>query len=529
MTDKPPHDNPSQQPGITPGKEEMVIVPSVTLSTFVQADLSDDGKFRKGRLAGLNMNQAIWILAWPVVTESFLNSFVGLVDTALSAGLSDGEAATDAIGGASYFMWLIGLVIMALGVGATALISRSVGKGRLGVANSILGQTMTLSAILGVFVGIGIWLLVPFISSALNMSAEATGFFNTYMSIIALGVPAASVLFGMIACSRGAGDSISPLKAMVARNIVNILVSWGLSGITIYGLTSPLGLNLGIAGIAIGTVSGDLIGAAYITHMARSGQWTIRLKLIRMKLHRLTIWRLYRLGIPNFLETFGLWIGNFVIILFVGFLVLQLDQDGLLGAHIIGIRIEAFSFMPGFGMGIAAATLAGQYLGMNRPDLAKKAVFKCTMIASIIMGAIGAAFILIPHQITALLSDQPTHIEIVPQLLIVCGIVQVPFAISIVFRSAMRGAGDVKVVMALTWTATYALRLPIAYTLSGVDIPLPHLLGGGVLENPELLKSVFGIEPGLTALWIGLCTEMAIRGALFAARFFQGGWLKAKV
>ena len=515
--------------GVDPDQEEMTVVPAVTLSTVRQTELSRDGKFRKGKLAGLTMNQAIWILAWPVVTESFLNSFVGLVDTALSAGLEQGEAATDAIGGASYIMWLIGLIIMALGVGATALISRSVGKGRLGVANTVLGQTFTLSACSGVIVGFGIWLLVPIVTKALNMSQQASEFFSQYMSIIAMGVPAASILFGMIACSRGAGDSISPLKAMIARNVVNILVSWGLSGITIYNMTSPLGINMGIAGIACGTVAGDIVGALYITHMARSGKWSIRLKFIRMKPHLLTIQRLFRLGIPNFLETFGLWIGNFAIILFVGFLTVQLNQDGLLGAHIIGIRIEAFSFMPGFGMGIAAATLAGQYLGMKRPDLAKKAVFRCTLIATTIMGAIGVAFILIPHQITKLLSEQELHQQIVPNLLIICGIVQIPFAISIVFRSAMRGAGDVKFVMALTWTATYIIRLPIAYVLSGVDIPIPEIFGGGVIENPKLLKTMLGVEPGLTALWIGLCSEMFLRGILFAARFFQGGWLKAKV
>tara|TARA_R110000868_G_scaffold241497_3_gene496793 strand:+ start:544739 stop:546331 length:1593 start_codon:yes stop_codon:yes gene_type:complete len=530
MTSKPPHDDTNDRnPCIDPDQEEMVVVPAVTLGVVTQTTITEDGRFRKGRLAGLNMNQAIWILAWPVVTESFLNSFVGLVDTKLSASLSKGEAATDAIGGASYIMWFIGLIIMALGVGATALISRSIGKGRMGVANAILGQTLTLAAILGVFVGAGIWYIVPTISHALNMSEQASGFFVSYMTIIAMGVPAASVLFGMIACSRGAGDSISPLKAMVARNIINIIVSWGLSGITIYGLTSPLHFNLGITGIALGTVAGDIVGAAYITHMARSGKWSIKLKPRQMRIHKVTVWRLIRLGIPNFLETFGLWIGNFVIILFVGFLTVQLNTDGLLGAHIIGIRIEAFSFMPGFGMGIAAATLAGQYLGMKRPDLAKQAVFRCTMIATIIMGLIGVAFILIPHQITALLSTQPTHARIVPQLLIICGIVQIPFAISIVFRSAMRGAGDVKFVMALTWISTYVLRLPIAYILSGVDIPIPEFLGGGILENPDLLHTAFGIESGLVALWIGLCSEMLLRGILFAARFFHGGWLKAKV
>ena len=93
----------------------------------------------------------------------------------------------------------------------------------------------------------------------------------------------------------------------------------------------------------------------------------------------------------------------------------------------------------------------------------------------------------------------------------------------------MRGAGDVKVVMALTWTATYALRLPIAYILSGVDIPIPEFLGGGILKNPDLLHTTFGIESGLVALWIGLCSEMVLRGIIFALRFFQGGWLKAKV
>jgi Na+-driven multidrug efflux pump len=34
----------------------------------------------------------------------------------------------------------------------------------------------------------------------------------------------------------------------------------------------------------------------------------------------------------------------------------------------------------------------------------------------------------------------------------------------------MRGAGDVKVVMALTWISTYLIRLPLAYLLSGVDV-----------------------------------------------------------
>ena len=104
----------------------------------------------------------------------------------------------------------------------------------------------------------------------------------------------------------------------------------------------------------------------------------------------------------------------------------------------------------------------------------------------------------------------------------ITGCVQVPFAIGIVLRQAMRGAGDVKVVMYLTWIATYAARLPLAYLLSGVEIPFR----GGVIHNP---MASLGFHPSIAWLWIALCIEVVLRCALFSARFLQGGWTKAKV
>ncbi|MBO6740645.1 MAG: hypothetical protein JJ916_12390, partial [Phycisphaerales bacterium] len=162
----PSHDA-IEQPIHEDDLEELVGQPmTVTTSgalteTGPKAVCTDDGRFKSGRLKGLTMWSAIFVLAWPVVLESFLNSLVGLVDTKLSASLEDGVAATDAIGGASYIMWFIGLVIMAIGVGATALISRSVGKGRLGVANVMLGQATTLSLICGSGIGVVVWFMAP--------------------------------------------------------------------------------------------------------------------------------------------------------------------------------------------------------------------------------------------------------------------------------------------------------------------------------------------------------------------------------
>lgn len=482
--------------------------------------LTPDGRLRTGRLAGLTMNRAIWVLGWPVLVESFLNSLVGLTDTTLAARLPNGEVATDAIAGASYIMWFIGLIFMALGIGATALISRSVGKGRLAVANVVLGQTVTLGVVVGIATGVFIAVVSRPAAGLMSMSPEAQGDFGAYMLVIASGVPFAMLLFSLIACARGAGDSISPLRAMIVRNLVNMAVSWALSGAVVGGLRGPV--DWGVTGIALGTVAGDIAGVLVVVRMALGGKWGIRLVGRRLRPHWHTIRRMVRLGVPNFLETFGMWFGNFLIILMVGWLAAG-QGENLLGAHMVAVRIEALSFLLGFAMGAAAATLAGQYLGAGAPRQAAQAIWRCTLIAAGLMYLFGLVFLYAPRAATLALTHQPTHLAYVPVLLMVCGFIQVPFAMAIVTRGAMRGAGDVKAVMTITWVCTYLVRLPIAYLLSGVDIPIPERFGGGIIHNPSPFKG------GLVGLWMGLCLEHFIRASAFLARFLTGGWRRAKV
>ncbi|MEL7473374.1 MAG: MATE family efflux transporter, partial [Planctomycetota bacterium] len=214
--------------------------------------MTPDGRLTTGRLAGLSMGKAIWVLSWPVLIESYLNSFVGLVDTTLAARIS--PEATDAIGAAAYFLWFIGLIGMALGVGATALIARSVGKGRLAVANAAVGQTVILAIALGMMVGTGLFVLSPSLAHLLHLEGEAAAAFSGYLRIVSAGVPLSALLFSGISCLRGAGDAMRPLWAMVVVNIVNMFLSWGLSGAPIAGVVAPGSPQFGLEGVAFGTV-----------------------------------------------------------------------------------------------------------------------------------------------------------------------------------------------------------------------------------------------------------------------------------
>lgn len=501
----------------------------------IERDLRGDERLRTGRLAGFTMWGAIFVLSWPVLVESFLGAMVGLVDTMLAAGIS--EDATDAIGVGAYFGWFCNLLGAALGVGATALVSRSIGKGRLAVANAAVGQCVLLAVITGVFGGAVLWLLAPWMADLVALTGRARLYFIDYLRMLGWGVPAMTITAGATAALRGAGDSMTPMVTMIVVNVINTVLSFVLSGVDIaVGGTdasgavtrrvvyeNPFGFDMGVHGIVIGTLVSSIVGAIIITGWLIRGVGGVRLRAKRLRPHWHTIRRLLRVGMPNLFETFGMWFGNFIVIRMVGWL----SATGLYGAHVVGVRIESFSFLPGFAMSLAAATLTGQYLGARRPDLAQRAIRRCCLVASVMMTTLGMAFIFIPEAIVGMFTQQPTHLALAPQLLMIAGVIQTPFALAIVIRGALRGAGDTTATTVITWVSTYAVRLPLVWLCSGVQIPLPAWAGGGVIPNPAPLAR-FGVEP-LVGVWIGLCGEIVIRFLMFAGWFMRGTWKTKKV
>ncbi|HYE62483.1 MAG TPA: MATE family efflux transporter [Phycisphaerales bacterium] len=527
-----PHPTRRAQGDLGPDPEALENAANVQPPPARRATITSDGRLTAGRLAGLSMTGAIFVLTWPILADSLLNAFVGLTDTILAAAIDDGGAATDAVGGAVTILWFVQLVVQAIGVGATALIARAVGGHRLGIANAALAQTILLAAGAGLVVGLAMAAIAVPAASIMNLSPDAAAGFIDYLRINAIGVPFGSVLFAGIACARGAGDSFRPLVVMLLVNFVNCLVSWLLSGVELKSAAVVNGeavtrwvlhnlspLHLGVSGIAWGTCISYILGCVMMTALLARGFSGIRLRRARLRPHWHTLRRLVRVGIPNFLETLGMWAGNMLIILMVGRMAADEGHAGFLGSHLLAVRIEAFSYLPGFAFASAAATLVGQYLGAGSTELARRAVNVCCVCASVFMGLMGLLFIAWPTSIVGLMTAQDIHLELTPPLLWITGIVQVPFAISIVYRTALRGAGDVRAAMWLTWITTYALRLPMAYLFSGVSIGL----FGRVIANPSPW------ELGLFGVWIGLCAEIVIRAVLFLIRWRQGRWAHVRV
>ncbi len=466
---------------------------------------------RHGEPAGLRTErplplQVAALAVWPLF-EQMLASLVGFTDTALAGRLPEKAVkSTDAVGTGSYMMWLIGLLHGAVGIGAMAMIARTVGGRRWGEANLALGQATTLAAVWGCVTGLVFFTLAPWIGEMSGLTGESRRLCTLYLRIFAIGAPFRAVLFVGNGSLRGAGDFRTPFLIMLLVNGVNILVS-----VTLVLGPPPVG-GRGLTGIAVGTALAWSIGGLLMVSTLGRGRGGIRLQSHLLPPDRGMLRRIIRIGLPNLLESGGMWLGNFAVLAVVGHLqgaaggpFATAETSGPIGAHIITVRIESLSFLPGFALGLAASTLAGQYLGAGDPRMARRAVGVCWAYAATIMTSLGVAFMVVPDVFVWLITDEPTFAEVCPSLVTIAGWAQLGFASYIVFAGALRGAGDTRTTMLLSFGSTFLVRLPLVYVV------------GMVLDG------------GLAGVWTVLSGELLVRGALFFGRFYHGGWTRVRV
>lgn len=448
-------------------------------------------------------------LALPVLVEHVLHIGVGLTDTYLAnhlvseSGLSGlplqqaraaNAASAAAIGSVAYVMWLMGLITGAVGTGATAIIARATGGRHRRLANGVCGQAVMAALVSGFVVATLAWFAAPRFPAMFGLPVDAHAYFLAYVRLLAIAVPFIMLMFVAGACLRGAGDTLTPAVAMVIVDVLNIVLSIGLT-CGRWGLP-----RLGFDGIAWGTVVSFIVGGTILLLVLLRGNARLRLYPHRMKPNWLTLKRILRIGVPSGLEGALQWLSNFAVVFVVNGL-----GSVTAAAHLNAIRIESLSYMTGFAFATAAATLCGQSLGMREPRRAVRAALLSLLVGGGLMSLGGIGFILFGPHLAGWMSNDPENVRLTANALWITGFIQLPFAAAMVLGGALRGAGDTVAVMVCTLSSILFVRLT------------------GVL----IVGKVLGL--GLASIWIVLSGELALRGVLLAMRFASGRWKLVKV
>jgi len=253
-----------------------------------------------------------------------------------------------------------------------------------------------------------------------------------------------------------------------------------------------------VTGAAVATNIGRGTAVVAQVWMLFSGRSRVHLTRRHVELVPKVMWNVCRLSGSGFLQILidtSSWIALVRVISTFG-------SDALAG-YTIGIRTVLFAILPAWGLSNAAATMVGQGLGAGKPDRAEQAVWTAGFYNAVVLGAVGAVFVLFAPQIVAIYTTDPA---IVPHAIDCLRIVSagfVLFAYGIVLTQAFNGAGD-------TWTPTW-INLACFWLL---QIPLAWLLA---------IRLGMGPRGVYIAITVAFSTLAVVSGVIF-----RMGWWKTR-
>ena len=426
---------------------------------------------------------AVFHLAWPVMVSMLSYTAMSVIDTLFVARL--GTAPLAAVGLAAIVVFFTQSFGAGLMGGVRVLVSQATGAQDPATAARLGWQVGWLALPLGVAMSL-MSLAPPDIFFVLGAEEQVAEYADRFFSIRILGAPLVLLNIGVSAYFQGRGDTVTPMQATLLGNGINL----ALDPLLIFGLWGfPA---LGVAGAALATITAMGVQVVYLAYRA----WP-HLKDAPKSGDKHLLRAILDMGVPIGVR-YTLDMGSFVVfssmITHVGAIELA--------AHVIVVRICSVSFLPGHAVGEAAGVLVGQFIGADRPHLARPVVRSAIKLAVGIMASWGAVFMLIPELLIMPFDTEPAVTQVASSILLVAAAFQLFDAIVMAVTGGLNGAGDTRWVMMISLLGAWLIKVPGAYV------------------------GVFIFELGAMGAWAAFTTELTILSAILLYRLRGKAWLR---
>ncbi len=433
-------------------------------------------------------------LALPVIGINVLNVLSIFVDTLMCSRLPNAADALAALGFSTQVSFLLMTAMMGLTVGTVALVARAHGAGENERVDHILGQSTIITLALGVAVAVIGNLIAAPLLSALGATDAVLALALDYLRPLLTGCVFTYLTLLYAAVLRGVGNTRLPFVIAIVTNAANFLLNYGFI-LGHWGFPA-----LGVGGAAWGTVgSFALTNVIYLLVLTRDRGLGVRMSLRPRPVDRRLIRETFRVGIPAALD---------VVIVNISFLAVlgmlgRIDQVAV-GAHGVGMRVQALAFVPGLGVAMACAALVGQALGAGNIAEARAITRASVRLCVTILVVLGAFFIIFAEPIVGLFDAQPgsrLH-ELAVEWIRILGAGMPIFGAHLGLVGVFQGAGATRITLKINLISTVLLQIPLGLILA------------------------FPLGLGVTGVWLSFPIGFILKLVLEIAAYRRGAWAR---
>ncbi len=403
------------------------------------------------------ITRRLFELAWPIIGLNMLQVLALAVDTAMVGRTPNSEFALTGMGYGAQLIFLLMVAMIGLTVGTVAFIARAKGAGQIDRAQNILHQsvqmTLLLGAVMAVFGNLAAEPLLLLLGADQNTLTPALDYLRPLLWGTVFNY--LNILFA--ASLRGVGNTRLAFTVALGMNALNFLFNYAL-------ILGNLGFEpRGIAGAAIGTVLSQACAVVVMaTILNRNVVPGLGLNICLKPVDGPLVKELVRVGWPAAADMLVL---NAAFLSIIGMLG-RIDQAAV-GAHSLGLRVQALAFVPGMSVSQAVGAMVGQALGANNVQSAKKILRSGIGLNLIIMSTLGFVLIGFSDFLVGAFGVDPAsslHMFSV-QWMHLLGYSMPVVGVYIAFGGLLQGAGATRVSLKINLWSTMLVQIPASYLL----------------------------------------------------------------
>lgn len=408
---------------------------------------------QENKMGIMPVGKLLMSMSIPMMISMLVQALYNVVDSYFVAQIS--QDALNAVGLAFPIQNLMIAVSVGTGVGVNALLSRSLGEKNYETANATAGNGLLLAFLSGlVFIIIGQTVPRAFYLAQTDISGIVEQG-SVYLSICCTWSMGLFMEIMFERLLQSTGNTVLTMLTQGIGAVTNII----LDPILIFGL-GPFP-KMGVAGAAVATVTGQIVGAVLGLIINFRFNKELNLKPSYLKPRGNIIKRIYAVGVPTMVMNsigsvmvFGL---NKILISFT---------DAATAVFSIYYKLQSFIFMPVFGLNNGMVPIIAYNYGAQKADRILQTMKLASATATVIMLiGLGVAE-LFPAWLLGIFNASEEMLTIgVPALRIICTCF-VFAGFGIVAGSVFQALGHGMLSMTVSIVRQLVVLLPVAWLLS---------------------------------------------------------------
>lgn len=395
------------------------------------------------------ITRSLILFSIPMILGNLLQQLYNIVDT-LIVGRTIGATALSAVGSSYALMTLLTSIILGLCMGSGVVFAQYYGANENKKLLNSIYNAFVFIMLATVVLNIIAYLLLPSIVIWLNIPSKAIEMTKDYLLVIFSGILFVSIYNFFCAILRSLGNTFIPLVILAISAITNIILD--LVFIVIF--------SMGVKGAALATVISQILSALFITiyfFKNMKAYWPDKKNRVFNK------------------EIVGLILNNSVLtaiqqsIMNFGILMVQglVNSFGYItsAAFAVGVKIDAFAYMPAQDFGNAFATYVAQNYGAQNKERIEKGYHTALLVSSLFCILVALIVNVFAAPLMKIFISKPSVVAIGAEYLHIEGTFYIGIGILFLLYALYRGLGKPFMSIVLT-VISLGLRVLLAYALS---------------------------------------------------------------